>query len=124
MPLFFSKATGLGFGREVGKLTGGSSPHDRHKRHVQDGASGVLRRRECSISQNGSVFDPYLHLHSFLARSGSSGRSTGGETHDSPDALVRPVGSLVVALVLGDLVGGVHKASELSPKGQHSASSL
>lgn len=48
----------------------------------------------------------------------------GGETHDSPDALVRPVCSLVVALVLGDLVGGVDEASELSPKGQHSALSL
>lgn len=34
----------------------------------------------------------------------------GGEPHDSPDALVRTVGSLVVALVLGDLVGGVDES--------------
>lgn len=46
------------------------------------------------------------------------------KTHDSPDTLVRPVSSLVVALVLGDLVGGVDEASELSPRGQHSALNL
>lgn len=61
--------------------------------------------------------------HPFLARSGASGRSMTGKPHDSPDALMRPVGSLVIALVLGNLVGGVDE-SELSRQDQRSALSL